>query len=155
MASWIFREKSASDLEKEDGYHSRSSKRVWWSLLYRIQTMFFFFVDFLICKIAVEHSWFIMFCFLRLAYFHEDIEPRITHQDIRPTKILLDYRWNPKMILSITSHSDIPTNSTFVPSPANLDDKIDVHCFGTLIMELVSGRVSVDQNSPNVRSIYI
>ncbi|VVB01947.1 unnamed protein product [Arabis nemorensis] len=74
-----------------------------------------------------------------LAYFHEDIEPRITHQDIRPSKILLDYEWNPKILdVGFTSHSSI------------LDEKMDVHCFGTLIMELVSGRVSVDQSSPNV-----
>ncbi|ESQ51647.1 hypothetical protein EUTSA_v10017785mg [Eutrema salsugineum] len=86
-----------------------------------------------------------------LAYFHEDIEPRITHQYIRPSKILLDYQWNPKIILSIPSHSDIPMNSAFIPSsPGNLDEKIDVHCFGTLIMELVSGRVSVHQSSPQV-----
>ncbi|KAG2327623.1 hypothetical protein Bca52824_010351 [Brassica carinata] len=59
----------------------------------------------------------------RLAYFHEDIEP---------------------------SHNDSPKNSNFVPSPNNLDEKVDVHCFGILIMELVSGRVSVDQSSPHV-----
>ncbi|CAH2059976.1 unnamed protein product [Thlaspi arvense] len=85
-----------------------------------------------------------------LAYFHEDIEPRITHQYIRPSKILLDYQWNPKIILTIPSHSEIPINSAFVPSSGNLDEKIDIHCFGTLIMELVSGRVTVDQISPHV-----
>lgn len=92
---------------------------------------------------------------ISLAYFHEDIEPKITHQDIRPSKILLDYQWNPKILdVGFTSHSDdIPT---FIPSPGNLDEKIDVHCFGTLIMELVSGRVSIDQSSPHVRiHIYI
>lgn len=89
-------------------------------------------------------------CF-RLAYFHEDLEPRITHQYIRPSKILLDYQWNPKIILALPSHSDIPINSAFVPSPNNLDEKIDVHCFGTLIMELVSGKLSVDESSPHVR----
>ncbi|KAL1190637.1 putative receptor-like protein kinase [Cardamine amara subsp. amara] len=85
-----------------------------------------------------------------LAYFHEDIEPKITHQDIRPSKILLDYQWNPKILdVGLTSHSDhdIPT---FIPSPGNLDEKTDVHCFGTLIMELVSGKVSIDQSSPHV-----
>ncbi|XP_010418746.1 PREDICTED: putative receptor-like protein kinase At2g30940 [Camelina sativa] len=83
-----------------------------------------------------------------LAYVHEDIEPKITHQDIRPSKILLDYQWNPKILdVGFIGHSETPT---FVPSPGNLDEKIDVHCFGTLIMELVSGRVSVDQSSPHV-----
>ncbi|KAJ4891330.1 putative receptor-like protein kinase [Raphanus sativus] len=85
-----------------------------------------------------------------LAYFHEDIEPRITHQYIRPSKILLDYQWNPKIILAIPSHNDSPMVSAFVPSPNNLDEKIDIHCFGTLIMELVSGRVCEDQSSPHV-----
>ncbi|KFK31242.1 hypothetical protein AALP_AA6G087000 [Arabis alpina] len=74
-----------------------------------------------------------------LAYFHEDIEPRITHQDLRPSKVLLDYQWNPKILdVGFSSHS------------GTLDEKIDVHGFGTLIMELVSGRVSVDQRSPQV-----
>ncbi|XP_010513187.1 PREDICTED: putative receptor-like protein kinase At2g30940 [Camelina sativa] len=83
-----------------------------------------------------------------LAYVHEDIEPKITHQDVRPSKILLDYQWNPKILdVLFMGDSDIPI---FVPSPGNLDKKIDVHCFGTLIMELVSGRVSVDQSSPHV-----
>ncbi|XP_010473940.1 PREDICTED: putative receptor-like protein kinase At2g30940 [Camelina sativa] len=83
-----------------------------------------------------------------IAYVHEDIEPKITHQDIRPSKILLDYQWNPKILdVGFIGHSEIPT---FVPSPGNLDEKIDVHCFGTLIMELVSGRVSVDQSLPHV-----
>ncbi|CAL9235032.1 unnamed protein product [Arabidopsis halleri] len=87
-----------------------------------------------------------------LAYFHEDIEPKITHQDIRPSKILLDYQWNPKILdVGFISHSDISMNSTLIPSPSNLDEKIDVYSFGTLIMELVSGRVSVDQSSPHVR----
>ncbi|CAG7875000.1 unnamed protein product, partial [Brassica rapa] len=85
-----------------------------------------------------------------LAYFHEDLEPRITHQYIRPSEILIDYQWNPKIILAIPSHNDSPMNPTFVPSPNSLDEKIDVHCFGTLIMELVSGRVCVDQSSPHV-----
>ncbi|CAN8315466.1 unnamed protein product [Cochlearia groenlandica] len=85
-----------------------------------------------------------------LAYFHEDIEPRLTHHYIRPSKILLDYQWNPKIILSLPSHIDTPMNSTSIPSPSNLDDKIDVYCFGTLMMELVSGRVSEDQSSPHV-----
>lgn len=95
-------------------------------------------------------------CFVcyRLAYFHEDLEPRITHQYIRPSEILIDYQWNPKIILAIPSHNDSPMNSTFVPSPNNLDEKIDIHCFGTLIMELVSGRVCVDQSSPHV-SVHI
>ncbi|EOA28434.1 hypothetical protein CARUB_v10024642mg [Capsella rubella] len=80
-----------------------------------------------------------------LAYIHEDIEPKITHQDIRPSEILLDYQWNPKILdVGFIGNSDVPT---FISSPDNLDEKIDVHCFGTLILELVSGRVSVDQSS--------
>lgn len=86
---------------------------------------------------------------ISLAYFHEDIEPKVTHQDIRPSKILFDHQWNPKILdVGFIGHSAI---QTFVPSPGNLDEKIDVYCFGTLIMELVSGRVSVPQSSPHVR----
>ncbi|KAG7642655.1 Protein kinase domain [Arabidopsis suecica] len=87
-----------------------------------------------------------------LAYIHEDIEPKITHQDIRPSKILLDYQWNPKILdVGFIGHSDIPT---LIPSPGNMDEKIDVYSFGNMIMELVSGRVSVDQSSPHVR-VYL
>ena len=35
--------------------------------------------------------------FCRLAYLHEDIEPKIIHGDIRSSNIALDQQWNPKI----------------------------------------------------------
>ncbi|EEF49054.1 ATP binding protein, putative [Ricinus communis] len=32
-----------------------------------------------------------------LAYLHEDIEPKIIHQTLKSTNILLDHQWNPKI----------------------------------------------------------
>ncbi|XP_010522073.1 PREDICTED: putative receptor-like protein kinase At2g30940 [Tarenaya hassleriana] len=93
-----------------------------------------------------------------LAYFHEDIEPRITHRDMKPSKILLDYQWNPKM-LGVGFTSNVPTFSTAAPlrsSPDARELKNDVHSFGVLIMEIVSGRVPVDQDLPNVSTqVYL
>lgn len=47
-----------------------------------------------------------------------DCKPRTTHQYKKPNKILPDHqwKWNPKIILSIPSHNDIPLIiSTFIP----------------------------------------
>lgn len=33
----------------------------------------------------------------RLAYLHEDVEPKILHRSIRSSNILLDRQWNPKI----------------------------------------------------------
>lgn len=36
-------------------------------------------------------------CLRRLAYLHEDIEPKIVHQNMKSSNILLDHHWNPKI----------------------------------------------------------
>jgi serine/threonine protein kinase len=36
-------------------------------------------------------------CLCRLAYLHEDLEPKILHRCLKSSNILLDHQWNPKI----------------------------------------------------------
>ena len=36
-------------------------------------------------------------CFCRLAYLHEDLEPKVIHRFLKSSNILLDHQWNPKI----------------------------------------------------------
>ncbi|MCD7469426.1 hypothetical protein HAX54_008473 [Datura stramonium] len=89
-----------------------------------------------------------------LAYLHEDTEPAITHQHLKSSSILLDKQWNPKISdFGITnllgSHESPPTGMSgyLAPeylSPGILDYKSDVYSFGIVIMEIVSGKTSIE-----------
>lgn len=35
--------------------------------------------------------------FSRLAYLHEDLEPKVIHRCLKSSNILLDHKWNPKI----------------------------------------------------------
>lgn len=39
----------------------------------------------------------VVLCLYRLAYLHEDVEPKILHRSLKPSNILLDRQWNPKI----------------------------------------------------------
>jgi serine/threonine protein kinase len=36
-------------------------------------------------------------CFCRLAYLHEDIEPKVFHRSLISSNVLLDQQWDPKI----------------------------------------------------------
>lgn len=36
-------------------------------------------------------------CFCRLAYLHEDLEPKVVHGCLKSSNILLDHQWNPRI----------------------------------------------------------
>ncbi|GMI76479.1 hypothetical protein like AT1G01540 [Hibiscus trionum] len=101
-----------------------------------------------------------------LAYLHEDIEPHISHQNLKASNILLDHLWNPKM-------SDVALSRLLGPNPnhthattrslvelgyaaqehastSKLDKESDVYSFGILVIEIVSGRIPVDHYQPQV-----
>ncbi|XVF09942.1 hypothetical protein REPUB_Repub07fG0140700 [Reevesia pubescens] len=99
-----------------------------------------------------------------LAYLHEDIEPEIVHQNVRASNILLDHQWNPKISdvalprLLGPEHSRVTTRLMIKLGYAAqehgftslLDKKSDVYSFGILIMEIISGRMPVDHNQPQI-----
>ncbi|KAF2312232.1 hypothetical protein GH714_028655 [Hevea brasiliensis] len=82
----------------------------------------------------------------RLAYLHEDIEPKIVHRNIKSSNILLDQHWNPKIsdfgIVKLfgPEGNDIAARlmgksgylSPEYASNGVLDEKTDVYSFGIL-----------------------
>ncbi|XP_060202759.1 probable serine/threonine-protein kinase At1g01540 [Lycium barbarum] len=94
-----------------------------------------------------------------LAYLHEDTEPAIIHQNLKSSSILLDKQWNPKIcdfgITKLLGSDEWsypitpPTGMSGYLAPEYLstkilDDKTDVYSFGILIMEIVSGKPSIE-----------
>ncbi|KAJ9164223.1 hypothetical protein P3X46_023825 [Hevea brasiliensis] len=99
-----------------------------------------------------------------LAYLHEDIEPKIVHQNLKSSNIMLDHQWNPKIsdfgivklfgpegndkagrLMGTSGYLSLENASNGV-----LDERTDVYSFGMLVMEIISGRTPVDLNQPKV-----
>ncbi|WCJ36717.1 Protein kinase superfamily protein [Euphorbia peplus] len=99
-----------------------------------------------------------------LAYLHEDIEPKIVHQNLRSQNILLDRQWNPKI-------SDFGIVNLFSPERSHIaarlmgtsgylsqeyardgvmNERSDVYSFGILVMEIICGKIPSDHNHPHV-----
>ncbi|CDP02418.1 unnamed protein product [Coffea canephora] len=69
-----------------------------------------------------------------LQYMHEHTQPSIVHRDIRASNILLDSKFKAKI-----GNFSLATPAT---SPTVL--KVDVFAFGVLLLELISGRKSME-----------
>ncbi|XP_030448803.2 probable serine/threonine-protein kinase At1g01540 [Syzygium oleosum] len=89
-----------------------------------------------------------------LAYIHEDAEPKVVHCNIKSSNILLDRQWNPRI-------SDIGSAELYEPEQSHMSSErssyaaphCDVYCFGVLVMEIVTGRVPVDESQPQAHLI--
>lgn len=116
--------------------HDRSGKNVQWPVIYKI------------AKDIAE----------ALAYLHYSCVPRIVHRDIKPSNILLDEDLNAYLsdfglarLLEVSeTHATTDVAGTFgyvapeYATTCRVSDKADVYSFGVVLLELMSGRKSLD-----------
>lgn len=93
-----------------------------------------------------------------LAYLHYSCIPRIVHRDIKPSNILLDEELNAYLsdfglarLLEVSeTHATTDVAGTFgyvapeYATTCRVSDKADVYSFGVVLLELMSGKKSLD-----------
>ncbi|XWS32575.1 hypothetical protein CRYUN_Cryun22dG0001200 [Craigia yunnanensis] len=116
--------------------HEKSGTNVQWSVIY---------------KITMDIS-------QALAYLHYSCVPRIVHRDIKPSNILLDENLNAFLsdfglarLLEVSeTHATTDVAGTFgyvapeYATTCRVSDKADVYSFGVVLLELLSGKKSLD-----------
>ncbi|XP_020586606.1 LRR receptor-like serine/threonine-protein kinase RPK2 [Phalaenopsis equestris] len=116
--------------------HNMSQKDVQWAVIH---------------KIALDVA-------LAISYLHYSCAPRIVHRDIKPSNILLDEKHNAYLsdfglarLLEVSqTHATTNVAGTFgyvAPEYAvtcKVSDKADVYSFGVVLLELLSGKRSLD-----------
>ncbi|XP_075665790.1 putative LRR receptor-like serine/threonine-protein kinase At1g56140 [Castanea sativa] len=103
-----------------------------------------------------------------LAYLHEESRPRIVHRDVKASNILIDRELCPKISNfglakfydDTKTHINTRVAGTigyFAPEYAmrgHLTEKADVLSFGVVALEILSGRLNLD-NSLDTEKIYL
>jgi len=93
-----------------------------------------------------------------LAYLHYSCSPRIVHRDIKPSNILLDKELNAYLsdfglarLLEVSeTHVTTDVAGTFgyvapeYATTCRVSDKADVYSFGVVLLEMLSGKRSID-----------
>ncbi|GKU91731.1 hypothetical protein SLEP1_g5558 [Rubroshorea leprosula] len=75
-----------------------------------------------------------------LEYLHNEANPPIIHQDVKTEKILLDSEWCARI-------ADFGIVGSANDRDATRDKENDVYSFGTVLLEILSGRKAYDRNS--------
>ncbi|TYI52157.1 hypothetical protein E1A91_D12G227700v1 [Gossypium mustelinum] len=100
-----------------------------------------------------------------ICYLHHDCDPVIVHRDLKPSNILLDGEMEArvadfgvaKLIQSDESMSVIAGSYGYIaPEYAytlQVDEKSDIYSFGVVLMEILSGKKSVDSEFGDGNSI--
>ena len=96
-----------------------------------------------------------------LAYLHHDCNPRIIHTDVKTSNILLDDNFEAhlsdfgiaKCIPSAKTHTSTYVMGTIgyidpeYARTLRLNEKSDVYSYGIVLLELLTGRKAVDNDS--------